>query len=67
MRIAGLSLPDAVRMATTNAARAGRVPGRTAGLAPGDRADLVQYRFDPIQKSIQIEATYLSGEKVYQA
>ena len=67
MRIAGLSLADAVRLATTNAARAGRVPGRAAGLVPGDRADLIQYSFNPEEKSIRIEATYLSGEKVYQA
>jgi len=67
MRIAGLSLAEAVRMATTNAARAGRVPGRTAGIVPGDRADIVQYRFNPEQKTISIEATYLSGEKVFQA
>ena len=43
MRIAGLSLADAVRMATTNAARAGRVPARTQGLSPGERADLIQF------------------------
>ncbi|MGA2740681.1 MAG: N-acetylglucosamine-6-phosphate deacetylase [Bryobacteraceae bacterium] len=67
MRIAGLSLADAVSMATTNAARAGRVPGRTAGLVPGDRADLIQYRFNPSELSIHIEATFMSGEKVYQA
>ena len=67
MRIAGLSLADAVRMATTNPARAGHVPGRTGGLVPGDRGDIVQYHFKPEQKSISIEATYLSGEKVYQA
>jgi N-acetylglucosamine-6-phosphate deacetylase len=67
MRIAGLSLTDAVSMATTNAARAGRVPGRAAGLVPGDRADLIQYRFNPSELAISIEATYLSGDKVYQA
>jgi N-acetylglucosamine-6-phosphate deacetylase len=67
MRIAGLSLADAVRMATANAARAGRVPGRLAGLVPGDRADIVQYRFNSEQKTISIDATYLSGEKVFQA
>jgi len=67
MRIARLSLADAVRMATTNAARAGGVPGRTAGLVSGDRADIVQYHFNSEQKTICIEATYLSGEKVYQA
>jgi len=67
MRIAGLSLADAVRMATTNAARAGHVPGRAAGLVPGDRADLIQYHFDPSDQSIRIKATYISGDCVYRA
>jgi N-acetylglucosamine-6-phosphate deacetylase len=67
MRIAGLSLADAVRMATTNAAKAGRVPGRTAGLVPGDRADIIQYHFDPHDLTITIKATYVSGKQVYQA
>src|SRR5450755_2577376 len=65
MTLAGLSLADAVRMATTNAARAGKVPGRTSGLAPGDRADLVQFRFDPAQARIEITGTWLSGRQVY--
>src|SRR5580658_3749855 len=65
MRIAGLSLADAVGMATTNAARAGRVPGRAGGMVPGDRADLIQYSFNSDDKSIRIEATYLSGDKVF--
>ncbi len=65
MTLAGLSLADAVRMATTNAARAGRVPGRTNGLAPGDRADLVQFHFDPAQARIEITGTWLSGRQVY--
>ena len=67
MRIAGLSLADAVRMATTNAAKAGRVPGRAAGLVPGERADMIQYDFNPDDLSITIKSTYLSGEKVYAA
>ena len=67
MRIAGLSLADAVRMATTNAARAGRVPGRTAGLVPGDRADIIQYQFNSSDLTIAVKATYVSGENVYQA
>jgi N-acetylglucosamine-6-phosphate deacetylase len=65
MRIAGLTLADAFSMATTNAARAGRVPGRVAGLVPGDRADLIQFSFNPSDLSIKIQATYLSGDKVY--
>jgi N-acetylglucosamine-6-phosphate deacetylase len=67
MRIAGLTLADAVLMATTNAARAGRVPRRTAGLVPGDRADIIQYRFNSEDKSIGIAATYLAGNEVYRA
>ena len=41
MKLAGLSLPDAVTMATTNPARVGAVPGRKSGLAAGDRADQI--------------------------
>jgi N-acetylglucosamine-6-phosphate deacetylase len=67
MRIAGLSLADAVSMATTNAARAGRVPGRTAGLVAGDRADLIEYSFNRSDLTILIKSTYVSGEKVYEA
>jgi N-acetylglucosamine-6-phosphate deacetylase len=67
MRIAGLSLADAVALATTNAARAGRVPGRAAGLVPGDRADIIQYRFNKSDLTITIQTTYLSGRKVYEA
>jgi N-acetylglucosamine-6-phosphate deacetylase len=66
MRIAGLSLGDAVSMATTNAARAGRVPGRTAGLVPGDRADIIQYSFNSDPVRISIKAVYLSGDLVFQ-
>jgi N-acetylglucosamine-6-phosphate deacetylase len=67
MRIAGLSLADAVRMATTNAARAGRVPGRVGGLAPGERGDLIRYRFNSEAKTIIIEETYMSGKMVFRA
>ncbi|HUE05428.1 MAG TPA: N-acetylglucosamine-6-phosphate deacetylase [Bryobacteraceae bacterium] len=65
MRIAGLSLADAVSMATTNAARAGRVPARTLGLAPGERADLIQFSFNPADLSISIQSTYISGQRMY--
>jgi N-acetylglucosamine-6-phosphate deacetylase len=67
MRIAGLSLADAVSMATTNAARAGGVPERSGGLVPGDRADFIEYDYDSSDSRITIKATYVSGEKVYQA
>lgn len=65
MRLGELSLADAVRMATVNAARAGRVPGRENGLTPGERADFVLFEFDLQTKSIQVNATYVGGERVW--
>ena len=65
MRLAELPLADAVRMATVNPARAGRVPGRTQGLAAGDRADFVQFRFDEAGKRIDVTGAWVSGERVY--
>src|SRR5581483_6579569 len=40
MRIAGVSLAEAVTMAARNPARVGRIGGRMRGLEPGARADL---------------------------
>jgi N-acetylglucosamine-6-phosphate deacetylase len=65
IRLAHLSLGDAVRMATVNAANAGRVSGRQQGLAPDDIADLVQFRFDPQAARIEIGTTWLAGQEVY--
>jgi N-acetylglucosamine-6-phosphate deacetylase len=62
MRLANLSLCDAVRLATVNAAKAGGVPARTRGLAAGDRADFVQFRRNP---TVEVIATYISGRKVF--
>lgn len=67
MQIAGLSLREAVTMASRNPARVARIAGRQRGLAPGDRADIVQLRFDPRQKKIRIEKTFLGGREVYSA
>ncbi len=66
MRHAGLSLRDAVTMATTNAARAGRVGRRIRGLNPGERGDLVEFAFDPANKAIDVHRTWLSGKLVYE-
>ena len=65
MKLAGLSLPDAVTMATTNPARVGAVPGRKNGLAAGDRADFVLFRFNPESRGIEVAETYVSGRRVY--
>ena len=65
MRLGELSLADAVRLASSNAARAGRVPDRENGLATGERADFVFFDFDPQTKSIHLRATYVGGRKVW--
>ncbi len=63
MRAAGLSLTEAVTMATINPARVGRVVSRQRGLRPGERADLVKFRFENGQ--IEVIETYLSGQRVF--
>jgi N-acetylglucosamine-6-phosphate deacetylase len=65
MRLAGVSLAEAVAMATTNPARAGRVPGRQRGIQTGDRADLVRFSISTHGGDIQIEETYVSGQRVF--
>ncbi|HEX5227309.1 MAG TPA: amidohydrolase family protein [Bryobacteraceae bacterium] len=64
MRTAGLTLHEAVTLATRNPARVGRIPSRQRGLTPGDRADLVRFRIE--QGSIRVLETYLNGERVFQ-
>ena len=63
MKIAGLTLAEAITMATTNAARAGRLGGRIRGLQPGSRADVVKFRF--ADDRIEVLETYLSGRRVH--
>jgi N-acetylglucosamine-6-phosphate deacetylase len=65
MRLGGLALGDAVRTATVNAAKAGRVPLRENGLTRGERGDLVQFRFDAAASRIEILSTWLAGRQVY--
>jgi N-acetylglucosamine-6-phosphate deacetylase len=59
MKIADLSLGDAVRMATVNAAIAGRVAGRTRGIVPGERADIVLFR--QTAHGLEIAASWICG------
>jgi N-acetylglucosamine-6-phosphate deacetylase len=67
MTLCGLSLRDAITMATINPARAGRIGSRQRGLNPGERADLVEFTFQPETKQIEIVRTWLSGQLVYEA
>jgi N-acetylglucosamine-6-phosphate deacetylase len=65
MRLAGLSLREAVAMAARNPARVGRIEHRQRGLAPGERADIVRFRYHEAEQRIEILETYVSGERVY--
>ena len=65
MRSAGLSLHEAVTLATRNPARVGRVPSRQRGLNPGDRADLVRFQRDEASGQITVLETFLNGERVF--
>ncbi len=63
MRIADVSLGEAVEMATRNPARVGRITGRMRGLETGDRADLV--RFVVEDGRLRVLETFVSGRRVY--
>jgi N-acetylglucosamine-6-phosphate deacetylase len=65
MRMTGVTLGEAVTMATRNPARVGRISGRQRGLVTGDRADFVV--FSMAEGRIQVEETWISGRRVYQA
>ena len=67
IRQARLSLRDAVSLATRNPARLGRISSRQRGLLPGERADLVRFRFDERTQQIDILETYLDGQCVFRA
>jgi N-acetylglucosamine-6-phosphate deacetylase len=65
MRFAGLSLREAVTLATRNPARVGRIASRQRGLNPGERGDLVRFRFDRATKEIEVLETYVAGQRVH--
>jgi N-acetylglucosamine-6-phosphate deacetylase len=67
MRLCGLNLRDAITLATRNPARVGRVPNRLRGLQPGERADVVEFTFDPDTRAIEVRKTWLNGQLVYSA
>jgi len=62
MEFTGVSLSDALRMATLNPARTAGVADRKGSLAPGKDADLVLFAED-----LTVEATVVAGQVVYRA
>lgn len=65
MRIALVSLPEAIAMGTRNPARLCSIAGRQQGLQAGERSDVIEFTFDEATKSIGILRTWLDGELVY--
>ncbi|MBI2686343.1 MAG: amidohydrolase family protein [Acidobacteria bacterium] len=65
MKIAGLTLEEALTMATRNPARVGRIAGRQRGLTAGDRADFIVFDFNQPNRSIRILETWIGGIRVY--
>jgi len=63
MRVAKLSLTEAIAMATVNPARVGRIAGRLRGLRPGDRSDVVRFRNE--DGHVRVIETFLAGERVF--
>jgi len=66
MKLADVSLRDAVTMATRNPARVGRVASRMRGLAVGERADLIRFRVQE-DGGIRVFETWMSGQRVFSA
>jgi N-acetylglucosamine-6-phosphate deacetylase len=63
-RALGISLGEVIRLCTQNPAKLLNI--ETAMLEPGDPADLTFFRFPP-GKTLEIEAVYRRGRKVYPA
>jgi N-acetylglucosamine-6-phosphate deacetylase len=67
VRLGGISIQEALVMATVNPARAGRIAGRQRGLAPGEKADLVRFGWDGAAYSLHVKETIVAGKSVYHA
>lgn len=65
VRLAGVTLSDAITMATTNVARVGRISSRQKGLVPGEKADLVRYRWNATNHQMTIVETIVGGAAVF--
>ncbi len=63
MRMTGVSLAEAVTMATRNPGRVGRIAGRLGGFEPGSRADVVRFAIE--DGSLHVLETFVQGERVY--
>jgi len=67
VQLASVSLHQAITMATTNAARVGRIAGRQRGLVPGEKADLVRFSWNPENYNLTVVETIVAGISVYKS
>jgi N-acetylglucosamine-6-phosphate deacetylase len=67
VRLGGISIREALALATVNPARAGRIAGRQRGLAPGEKADLVRFSWDGPSCALHVKETIVAGVSVYHA
>lgn len=65
VRLGRFRLREVLTMATTNPARAGRIAGRQRGLTPGEKADLIRFRWDETASRLTLVQTVVSGATVY--
>lgn len=65
VRLGCLSLREALSMATVNPARVGRIAGRQRGLSPGEKADLVRFRWQELPASLEVIETIVAGQRAY--
>lgn len=67
VRMAGITLAEALTMASRNPARVARIANRQRGLQPGEKADLVEFTFDEAASKVHVQRTWLGGELVFEA
>ena len=67
VRMARVSLTQALAMATVNAARVARIAGRQRSLTPGEKADFVKFRWDDATQALTVMETIVAGISVYKS
>lgn len=65
IKIAGISLREALAMVTVNPARVCRIAGRQRGITPGEKADLVRFRWNEDTHALTVIETIVNGTAVY--
>lgn len=65
IRLGEITLLDALAMATVNPARTGRIAARQRGLTPGEKADLIRFRWDASKFWFEVMETIVAGSTVY--